>query len=291
MTDFLIYTVTIVSVWAVLAISLNLQFGITGLVNFGQVLPFAVGAYSAAFVEIQGLPYTVGIVAALAVTPLIGCAVVFPARRLSQDYWALITLGAGEIFRLTMLNYPTIAGGAEGVSVDRLGDRTLAMILALVLLGLTWALAELISRSPLGRFLRVIREDEVLASSLGRNTFRYQVVATVIGSAIAGLAGVLYAHVIGFVHPSGFMVIETFILWTAMILGGPGCNLGVVIGALVIQLTSVLTRFVAQWTGLPSDLVANLRLALIGLVLVIMIIYRPQGLLPERKRTYNAPSR
>jgi branched-chain amino acid transport system permease protein len=84
------------------------------------------------------------------------------------------------------------------------------------------------------------------------------------------------------------MVIETFVIWTALILGGPGRNIGVVIGAIVVQLMGVSTRFVAQWTDLPSDLVANLRLALIGLLLVVMILYRPQGLFPETNVTYHA---
>ena len=216
---------------------------------------------------------------------------IFPTRRLAQDYWALVTLGAAEIFRLTMLNFRGIAGGVEGVSVDRLSERTLAMALSLALLVIAFLVCERVSRAPLGRLLRVIREDETLAATLGRDPFRFQLLVTVLAWIMAGAAGVLYAHITGFVHPSGFMVIETFVIWTALILGGPGRNIGVVIGAIVVQLMGVSTRFVAQWTDLPSDLVANLRLALIGLLLVVMILYRPQGLFPEKKVTYRARGR
>jgi branched-chain amino acid transport system permease protein len=285
--EFLVYSVTIVAVWAVLALSLNVQAGITGLINFGQILPFAVGAYAAGFAAMHGLPWPWGAALGLLAAPLIGLLVIFPTRRLAQDYWALVTLGAAEIFRLTMLNFPAIAGGVEGVSVARLADRQLAMILSLALLAITFLVAERVGRSPLGRLLRVIREDEVLAATLGRDPFRFQLVVTVVAWVMAGAAGVLHAHVTGFVHPAGYMVIETFVIWTAVVLGGPGRNLGAILGAVVVQLLGVSTRFVAQWTALPSDVVANLRLALVGLLLVAMILYRPEGLLPETRKTYD----
>jgi len=287
MTNFLIYASTMVGIWVVLALSLNIQFGLTGLVNFGQILPFAVGAYVEGIIELSGLPIWTGPIFVLIVSPLIGILVIFPAKQLAQDYWALITLGAGEIFRLIMLNYPAIAGGTEGVSVDRINNRILAMILAVALAVAVYMISLWISRSPFGRFLKVIREDEVLGACLGRDPFSYQIKVMMISWSMAGLAGALYAHVTGFIHPSGFMVTETLIIWTAVILGGPGRNLGVVLGAVAVQLMTVSTRFVAQWSGLPSELVANLRTALIGLILVLMVVYRPQGLLPERKKDYD----
>lgn len=288
MVEFAIFSVTMVSIWAVLALSLNIQFGMTGLVNFGQILPFAVGAYASGISAFHGLPIGFGIAAGLIFAPIVGLIVILPARRLAQDYWALVTLGAGEIFRLTMLNFPSIGGGVEGVSVARLNDRMLAMALAVALLAVAFGVAERVSRAPLGRFLRVIREDDTLAATLGRDPFSYQRTTTVVSWVMAGAAGVLYAHVIGFVHPSGFTVLETFVIWTALILGGPGRNLGVVLGAIAVQFMTVSTRFVAQWTELPSDLIANLRLGLIGLILVLMILYRPAGLLPEGRRTLDA---
>ena len=288
MVEFAIYSITIVSIWAVLALSLNIQFGMTGLVNFGQVLPFAIGAYASGISAFHGLPIWFGIAAGLVLAPIAGLIVILPARRLAQDYWALVTLGAGEIFRLSMLNFPSIGGGVDGVSVARLNDRTLAMALAVALLVVAFGVAERVSRAPLGRFLRVIREDDTLAATLGRDPFSYQRTTTLVSWIMAGAAGILYAHVTGFVHPSGFMVLETFVIWTALILGGPGRNLGVVLGAVAVQFMTVSTRFVAQWTELPSDLIANLRLGLIGLVLVMMILYRPAGLLPEKRRTVDA---
>jgi branched-chain amino acid transport system permease protein len=291
MIDFIIYSTTMISIWAVLGLSLNLQFGLTGLVNFGQVMPFAVGAYGAAFAATHGLPAWSGIVTGVVLAPLFGVLVILPARRLTQDYWALITLGAGELFRLTVENVPVIAGGIEGASVHRLGDRTLAMILALALLLAVVVIAWRIGEGPLGRLLRVLREDETLAATLGRNPVRYQILVTIVSWTMAGAAGVLYAHVTGYVSPSSFMVIETFVIWTAVVLGGPGSILGVILGTVLVELTSVSTRFVAQWTDLPSDLIANLRLASFGLVLVLVFLYRPQGLIPEARKLYRVDDR
>jgi branched-chain amino acid transport system permease protein len=291
MIDFVIYSTTTIAIWSVLGLSLNLQFGLTGLVNFGQVLPFAIGAYGAAIAASHGLPWWAGALGGVVAAPLIGLLVILPAGRLAQDYWALITLGAGEVFRLTMENVPDIAEGVEGVSVYRIADRTVAMILALLLLALAWLLLRRIAEGPLGRLLRVIREDETLAATLGRNPLRFQGLVTAVAWTLAAAAGVLYAHVTGFVSPANFMVIETFVIWTAVVLGGPGSNLGVVLGTALVQLTSVSTRFVAQWSHLPSDLVANLRLAAFGLVLVLVFLFRPDGLIPERRKAYHADRR
>ncbi len=291
MVDFVIYSATIIGIWAVLGLSLNLQFGLSGLVNFGQILPFAVGAYGAACAAVHGLPSWLGALAGILLAPLAGVVVILPARRLTQDYWALITLGAGEIFRLTAENAPALAGGIEGASVHRLEDRTLAMALALALLAAMWLLVQRIADGPLGRLLRVMREDETLAATLGRNPLRLQMLVTVVAWAMAGAAGVLYAHVTGYVSPESFTVLETFVIWTAVVLGGPGSNLGVVLGTALVELTSVSTRFVAQWTELPSDLVANLRLAAFGLVLVLVFLYRPQGLIAEPRKVYDVDGR
>ena len=216
---------------------------------------------------------------------------ILPARRQSQDYWALITLGAGELFRLTMLNVPSIAGGADGVTISRLGDRNLALGLAVGLLVVAYLVGQRISRGPLGRMLRVIREDEVLAATLGRNPMAYRMKVTVVTWAMAAAAGILFGYVVGYIAPTSFLVTDTFLVWTAVILGGPGRNIGVVIGAAILILLSVSTRFMAEWSGLPSDLVANLRLAVFGLVLVLMFLFRPQGLFPETREVRDVDGR
>jgi branched-chain amino acid transport system permease protein len=288
MIDFTIYALTIIAIWSVMALSLNIQFGMTGLVNFGQILPFAIGAYAIGVGVQFGVRWWLAAIAGLVIAPAVGLLVILPARRQSQDYWALITLGAAELFRLTMLNVPSIAGGADGVTVSRLANRDLALGLALALLLLAYLVAERIGNGPLGRFLRVIREDDTLAATLGRNPMAYRSMVTALSWVMAAAAGILFAYVVGYVAPTSFLVTDTFLVWTAVILGGPGRNIGVVIGAAALILLSVSTRFLADWSGLRPDLVANLRLAVFGLVLVLMFLFRPEGLFPERRKARDA---
>jgi branched-chain amino acid transport system permease protein len=287
MIDFAIYSITVIAIWSVLALSLNIQFGMTGLVNFGQILPFAIGSYAAGISASLGYPWWVGMIAGLAFAPLISLLVILPAQRLSQDYWALITLGAAELFRLTMLNTPSLAGGSDGLNVPRFSSPVMALAVCCGLLLVSYLFAQRVSRSPLGRMLRVLREDEILASTLGRNPLRYHAVVSVVAWMMAAAAGIAYGHFSGYVAPTSFTVTETFIIWTAVILGGPGSNIGVIVGAAIIQLLGVSSRFVAQWVDLPADLIANLRLASFGLILVVMFIYRPQGLIPEKREVHN----
>ena len=288
MIDFFVFAVTMIAIWSVLGLSLHLQFGLTGLVNFGQVLPFAIGAYGAAIATAHGLPDWAGGVIGAVLAPLIGVLVIWPAGRLTQDYWALVTLGAGEIFRLTMLNVSDIAGGVEGMSVYRIASDRTGMACALALLAASVVFAHRVGRSPFGRMLRVLREDEMLAATLGRDPVRFQRAVTVMSWCMAALAGVLYAHVIGYISPSAFTVVETFVVWTAVVLGGPATISGVILGTVIVQLTSLSTRFVAEWSHLGSELVANLRLGAFGLVIVLVFLFRPDGLIPERRERVDA---
>ncbi|MFK8253440.1 branched-chain amino acid ABC transporter permease [Ancylobacter terrae] len=288
MLDFAIYCLTIIAIWSVLSLSLNIQFGMAGLVNFGQILPFGLGAYAAAIAAAFGLPWPVGAIAGLAAAALGAVLVILPARRLAQDYWALVTLAVAEMFRLLALNTPGLTGGADGLNVPRVNDPLVALGLSLALLAIAYLIATRIGTSPFGRLLRVMREDEVLVATLGRDPVSYQLRASLVGWMMAAAAGVLYAHVIGYVAPNSFTVAETFIVWTAVILGGPGNNLGVILGTAIVQLTAVSSRFVAAWLSLPADVLANLRLAGFGLVLVLMFLYRPQGLVPETREARRA---
>jgi branched-chain amino acid transport system permease protein len=290
MIDFVIFSLTMIAIWSVLGISLHLQFGLTGLVNFGQVLPFAVGAYGAAIAAAHGLPDWAGVAIGAVMAPLFGVLIILPAGRLTQDYWALVTLGAAEIFRLTMLNAPDIAGGVEGMSVYRFTSNQVGMAFALALLAVATLFALRLGHSPFGRMLRVLREDELLAATLGRDPVRFQRAVTLVSWCMAALAGVLYAHVVGYVSPNSFTVAETFIVWTAGVLGGPATISGVIIGTLIVQLTNVSTRFIAEWSHLGFELVSNLRLGAFGLVLILVFLFRPDGLIPERREQVDAGS-
>jgi branched-chain amino acid transport system permease protein len=225
---------------------------------------------------------------ALPLGALAGWLISVPTKRLKQDYWALATLGAAEVFRLLMQNERWIANGSIGIRgiTPILPEPWQLALLMLGLVAVVLGVNERIRRSPLGRALRVIREDETMAAALGRDIYWYQVRVMMLGGAIAALAGVVYGHYYSYVNPDAFMPIETFLIWTGVILGGRGNNFGVLAGAAVLDLMSSSTRFLATWSGLHPEVVANLRVMIQGLILVLLVLFRPQGLFPERKRVY-----
>jgi branched-chain amino acid transport system permease protein len=287
--DFLVHTATFVAIYSLLAISLNLQYGLTGLVNFGMMLFFGTGAYASATVVFHGWPLWLIPVIALAMAVLSALVVSLPARRMEQDYWALVTFGAQEVFRLVMLNQDRIAGGAFGTGgIPRIiPDARIYALMLVVLVVVAYLMVERIRRSAFGRVIRVIREDEVLAASLGREVYLFQLRAMILGVILAALAGIAYAHYMTFVNPEAFMPVETFFIWTMLILGGTGNTLGAILGAAILETISMSTRFIANYTGLPADVLGNFRIIVYGLLLMALVMFRPQGILPERKQVFH----
>jgi branched-chain amino acid transport system permease protein len=287
MLDYLEGNLILALVYGLLALSLNLQFGMAGLLNYGQIAFFLVGAYATAIVVQHTQPgwlQLLGIPAAA----LLGALMTLPVRRLSQDYWWLVTLGVAEIIRLVLESYDGIAGGPSGVvGVEPLMSEDAFLYTLVGLVALTALGTERIRRAPFGRALRVVREEEQMAMALGRDVFSLRLRVMMLGGAVAGGAGILYAHYFSFVSPDQFQSSDTFLLFLIIILGGQGNTLGVLLGAVAIQTAAESTRYVAQWVDLGSDKVGYVRLMVYGLILVVMIMFRPQGLLPERPRTYS----
>ncbi|HKG37534.1 MAG TPA: branched-chain amino acid ABC transporter permease [Conexibacter sp.] len=286
MIDYIEGNAILVLIYALVALSLNFQLGMAGLLNYGQIAFFLVGAYAAAIVVQHtdpGWMELLGIPAGAA----LGALMTLPVRRLSQDYWWLVTLGVAEILRLFLESEEGIANGPSGVvGIEPLASQgTYLWILAGIVL-LSAIASERIRRAPYGRALRVLREDEAMASALGRDVFSLRLRVMMLGGAMAAGAGMLYAHYFSFVSPDQFTSGETFLIFLMILLGGQGNTLGVLIGVVLVQTTSEATRFVAQWVDLGSDRIGNVRLFVYGLVLVLVILWRPQGLLPERKRRY-----
>jgi branched-chain amino acid transport system permease protein len=269
---------TLVGVRALMALGLNLQWGLTGLVNLGVVAFFALGAYTSALAAVAGAPIALAGAAGMALAALAGAGMATVALRLREDYLAIVTLGFGEVLRLVLLNEAWLTGGANGVTaIPRplhgrfLGHYDL-FYLALVLASVA-----------LVYLLRAIREDETVAAVAGKPVFWLKVQAFTVGAAVAGLAGVLFAHYLAYVEPNMFLPQETLFVWLALILGGSGNNRGALVGAAVLLGLLEGSRFAKDVIPFLTGVrLAAAQQMLVGIVLVTLMIRRPEGLLPER---------
>lgn len=295
--NFLIYLLTMVGIYSLLALSLNLQVGFTGLINFGQVMFFAVGAYTSGLLTVKaGVPIPIAVVAAMLVTGLVGLLISLPTRSLKADYWAIATLAAAETVRLIALNEEWLTEGPFGVMdipqpmVTLVGQDFYPLTflgMLLVLIAVVYVFINFITDSPFGRGIRGIRDDEDLCLSLGKNTRKMKVQAMFLAGMIAGLGGAMFAHYITYISPENFRPIETFLIWAMIIVGGRGNHRGAILGAVVIQSFNVSTRFLSGQFDVSSEFMGASRMAIIGLLIIVFLLFRSEGLLPEKKKVYD----
>jgi len=216
--------------------------------------------------------------------------------RLREDFLAIVTLGFGEIIRLIVLNEDQITEGPRGLKIDArpfagIFDREsyplvyLALVAAVV--ALTFFVAERIRRAPLGRTLRAIREDDVVAEVLGKNILLHRVTIFAIGAGFMGVAGALYAHYIQNISPEVFMPMVAIFIWMSVIVGGAGNNWGLLVGAGIVMTILEGSRFLGDFIEfLDAEKLSAIRIILIGALLIIILRVRPRGLLPEPRFTY-----
>jgi branched-chain amino acid transport system permease protein len=267
----------------VLAVSLNLVNGYTGQFSLGHAGFMAVGAYLSAAVTVfagkgdGGVPLYLGaLIAGGLGAALVGLAVGIPSLRLKGDYLAIVTLGFGEIIRVLLQNL-AVVGGASGFSIPQ---RTTDFFWAFLVAALTVYVVVLLVNSTYGRGFLTVRDDEIAAEAMGINTTKYKVLAFVIGAFFAGIAGGLYAHFKQFIHPEGFNFLRSVDIVVIVILGGMGNTAGVLLAAGVLTILPEGLRLVSKLEMLPLWLrhVAENRMILYSLLLILLMLTRPQGL-------------
>ncbi len=299
---YLVFFGTVAAIYAIAVLGLNLQWGSTGLFNAGVAGFLAVGAYTFAILTgppragLAGgfeLPFLIGVGAALLMSVLAAVIVGLATLRLSEDYLAITTFGIAVTIQLIALNAEWLTGGnlglyglprpLQGWFSEPARYAEFFFVLVLAVLALVYLAVETIARSPWGRALRAIREDETAAQSLGKNVLRLRLEAFAIGAALMGLSGALYASFIAYVSPFDFLPIVTFQIWTMLILGGSGNNRGAMLGALIVWGIWSLTGMAVSHF-LPPEWQARggaLQSILIGALLVITLLVRPRGLIGE----------
>ncbi len=293
MISFLILISIVVCFSAILALALNFQWGLGGMVNFGLAGLYALGAYACALFMLKaGANTFFATVGAMMVVAAVCGAVAFVTLRVAEeDYFAIVTLGVGEMLRLVALNEDWLTKGALGLTgIPRpLGDVVppeyyqyflLGLSVAL-LLGTLWILNTL-ARSPFGRIMRAVREDDVVAATLGKHVLWARVRIFAIGGAFIGLAGSLHAFYYQYIDPTQFSNIVIAYAFMAVIAGGRGAHRGTILGAAVVMLLLEGSRFVKDLIpGIGSDQLAAIRIIIIGAGLIMLLIYKPQGFLRE----------
>ncbi len=300
--------------YALSAIGLNLQFGYTGLLNFGHVASMLVGAYGMAITVDLGGSLWLGIPVGILCAILLGLLIGIPTLRLRADYLAIVTIAVAEILRLVVrssLAAPLTRGiygiqafadeffdlnpipeGLYGIGQFRFDQRGVWVMLTgwgLVLLAI--AFMRKLTTSPWGRVVRAVREDEDAARSLGKNVFGYKLQSLMIGGAIGALAGMLLAIDQQNVTPDNYIPLLTFYAFTIVILGGPGTLWGPVLGSMIFWflfefLDGVMTTAVVdRWFGdlLDSTDIGPFRFALFGIGLMWLMAFRPQGMFGKRE--------
>lgn len=300
--SYLTFFAVVVTILGIATLGLNLQWGSTGLFNAGVVGFYGIGAYAQAILTAPprpellgnfGLPWIVGIVGAMVCSALMAAVVGLVTLRLRGDYLAITTFGIATVLQVVALNWDGLTGGSLGMTsiprplanlfADPFAYNVFYLCLTVVAAWIVYAGLERIIRSPWGRVLKAIREDETAAIALGKNAARFRFEAFVLGCTVTGLAGALYVSFIGFVGPFDFLPIITFQIWTMLIVGGSGNNRGALLGSLIVW---------ALWTGsgtLISRIVpaayqtqgGALQSILIGLVLVLTLMFKPRGLIGE----------
>ncbi|HYM68434.1 MAG TPA: branched-chain amino acid ABC transporter permease [bacterium] len=299
MTDYLVSILTFAGLYGLMALGLNIAWGMAGMINLGLVGFFALGAYASALLTVKaGAPIALGVLAAVAFSAACGVIVALVTARLRDDYLAIVTLGFAEVIRIVASNEIWLTKGTDGISgipgplrgqVAPATFNTIYLVIVLaVVVAIVWMFQN-VFRSPFGRVLRAIRDDPQVAAVAGKWVLRFKVQAFALSAAILGLAGALYGHYTSYVAPDVFVPLLTLNIVLALSLGGLGNNIGALLGALLIVAFQESARFVGSTPALEATQVAALREFVIAVGLLVVLRWRPQGILPERSPRWIRP--
>jgi branched-chain amino acid transport system permease protein len=286
--EYLIHILIIAGIYSILSLSLNLIVGYTGLAALGHIAFAAVGAYASSLLALNlGVSPWIGLLIGAVLAAILGAIVSYPSLRLKGDYLALATFGLGVIIYSVAKNWVSLTRGPMGLpgipSFSLFGlefnNVYIYLVLVLIFVGITYLAIRNITRSPFGRILTGIREDEIATEAMGKNIIKHKLIVFVVGAFFAGIAGSLYAHYITFIDPSSFTAMESITVLLMVVFGGMASLPGSIVGAAVLVISPELLRFL----GMPSSVAAPLRQMIYGLLLVVLMILRPQGLIGKYK--------
>lgn len=284
MIDYIFHLFNIIGIFSILAISLDIVLGYTGLFNIAHAALWGIGAYTSGLLTLHlGFPFWAGLLMGGIVAALFSFFLGISVSRVKGDYLALVTLGFGVIVVDVARNWVEFTGGPRGlpgIPYAHFFGLTISnpmsyFTIIFILLLFTYFVLKRVVRSPFGRVLEGIREDEVAAATLGVNTSICKIQAFIISSFFAGMAGSLYAHYLAFIDPNRFTIMESFLIISMVIIGGLASLKGPFIGAAIFILLPEALRFLE----LTSEKVASVRQIIFSILILLVLLYRPQGIL------------
>lgn len=292
MLTFLLNALVLVMIYMILSTSCDLILGYAGLWQIGHGAFYCLGAYTGALIALHlHWPFVFELLASALVAASIGAILSASMVRVSPDYLSLGTFGFSIVVYSAMMNWHSLTRGALGLPniphIEIFGRQIITtaghFVLLLIVAICTLLTLYLLVKSPFGRILKALRDDEIALLAAGRDIVKLRILAYGIGVLFAGIAGNLYAHYVTFIDPTAFGIQESILVLCIVVLGGMGTIKGPVVGTFLIVFLPEMLRFL----GLPSTTGGLIRQVLYGLVLVLVLVYRPGGLLGVRVRTHS----
>ncbi len=284
MIEYLYHILIIISIYSIVGMSLNLLTGYTGLVSLAHAAFYGIGAYTAAILSLKaGFSFCINVPAGIIIAGILAVLVGIPSLRVRDDYFVISTFAFQIIIYSIMNNWISFTGGPLGLKRIphpeifgiMFSSRKAFLCLVIVVGILSYIFLNRLVNSSFGRILKAIREDEIFTMSLGKDVAKFKLTAFVISASIASVGGNLYAYYITFIDPSSFTIMESIFILSIVIIGGAGRMLGSILGSAFLILIPEMLRFI----GMPGSVAANMRQIVYGLLLVILMKFRPQGLL------------
>jgi branched-chain amino acid transport system permease protein len=292
MENYLIAMAVSAGIYALMALGVNVMWGFAGMVNLGLVGFFAVGAYASALLTKGGAAIAVGMASAAIIAAAVGVVVSLITVRLRGDYLAIVTLGFAETIRIVASNAIGFTNGTDGISgipgpyrgaLSPEAFNLLYLGIVALIVAIAYFCIERLRASPFGRVLRAIRDDQQVTAVAGKHVTLFKVKAFAVGSAALGLAGALYAHYTSYIAPDIFVPLFTLYIKLALLVGGLGNNRGAIVGAFAIVFLLEASRFaIPLIPGVTPVQGAALREFMVAVLLIVMLRYRPGGLIPEK---------
>jgi len=278
---YLIHLLVLIGIYSILAISLQLTIGFSGLLNMGHIAFYAIGAYVSALLALAGWPWWLCLILAGIMAMIFGFLLSLPTNKLKGDYLALATLGFSFVIYALALNWFSLTRGPlglPGIPKPEIFGVTLSsnvsfLVLTIVITLISYLIIKKITTSPFGRVLEATRDDELAVKVLGKNTFKIKTLSLGISAFFAGIAGSLYASYITFIDPSSFTLMQLIPVLCIVIIGGLASLKGTIIAAIILILLPEPLRFI----GFPSSIIGPMRQIIYALALLLILIYKPKG--------------